>query len=770
MSRWLSRPVVAALTIALLLAVALPWAALADDISNNLDASVDATAEAMALTAGGTTGTTQLFVVPRNGDGKSGCNLTSSTTLVVAVASSNAAVATVSPTSVTFTSCGDQRQLAVTPLSQGSTTITLSQTSNTTTGTFNLQPATFAVNVSAPEPINTPPVVTVTGVTNGESYEIGAVPVAGCTVVDAEDTNETAIPVITGTLTHGLGAQTATCTYTDGGGLTASESATYSIVDTNAPVVTCDAADGLWHAANVSIACIASDSGSGLASAADASFSLSTSVGVGSETNNALTDTRTVCDNAGNCASAGPIASNLIDRKAPDVLCGFSDGLWHASDAEIGCTATDGGAGLADPADTSFVLSTNVPTDTEDADAATDSRLVADTVGNAATAGPVGGNKIDKKVPSVSPGDISDMTWRNTALSQAFTATDAGSGLADPGDAFFTLTATLESTRDGNGDIVPTTVSKTVADQVGNATTRSVSALIDLTAPRVQEGAASGTTGTNGWYTSSVTVDFTATDALAGLAAPLSGASDTFQQTTSGEGSSVTVASGAVADLAGNVNTGSTSASFKIDLTDPTSLTFTGGPAQGASYYFGTTPAAPTCAAEDAVSGIASCVVSGFSYAVGQHTLTATATDNAGRTATASLTYTVLAWTLSGFYQPVAMTPSGGAMVWNTVKGGSTVPLKFEIFMGAVDHSAVIASNELTDVAIVSSLAKQVTCNGGIEDTVDVVATGNTSMRYDATAGQFIYNWQTPKQAGKCYSLTLTTQDGSSLTAYFKLK
>jgi len=37
-------------------------------------------------------------------------------------------------------------------------------------------------------------------------------------------------------------------------------------------------------------------------------------------------------------------------------------------------------------------------------------------------------------------------------------------------------------------------------------------------------------------------------------------------------------------------------------------------------------------------------------------------------------------------------------------------------------------------------------------------------------AGQFIQNWQTPKLAGQCYMVTMTTQDNSKLKAYFKLK
>ena len=104
----------------------------ADDISNNLDASIDAVAEAMPLNVGGANGTTQLYVTPRNGDGKNGCNLTSSTALGLSVSSSNTAVATVSPSSVTFQSCGDTKTLTVTPHNHGSATISVSQTSNNT--------------------------------------------------------------------------------------------------------------------------------------------------------------------------------------------------------------------------------------------------------------------------------------------------------------------------------------------------------------------------------------------------------------------------------------------------------------------------------------------------------------------------------------------------------------------------------------------------------------------------------------------------------------
>jgi|SRR5215216_6674714 len=88
---------------------------------------------------------------------------------------------------------------------------------------------------------------------------------------------------------------------------------------------------------------------------------------------------------------------------------------------------------------------------------------------------------VDSIAPVVDPANVVNNTWRNTDLSQAFTANDGthGSGLADANDASFTLTASAESANAST----PTVVSKTVSDVAGNSTTRSVSAKIDLTDP-----------------------------------------------------------------------------------------------------------------------------------------------------------------------------------------------------------------------------------------------------------------------------------------------
>ncbi|GIG30131.1 PxKF domain-containing protein [Cellulomonas marina] len=66
--------------------------------------------------------------------------------------------------------------------------------------------------------------------------------------------------------------------------------------------------------------------------------------------------------------------------------------------------------------------------------------------------------------------------------------------------------------------------------------------------------------------------------------------------------------------------------------------------------------------------------------------------------------------------------------------------------------------------------ATRVGCtSGSAEDAVETTAAGGTSLRYDATAGRFVYNWKTPAQAGQCLEVTVGTRDGSNLTALFRL-
>jgi K319-like protein len=332
--------------------------------------------------------------------------------------------------------------------------------------------------------------------------------------------------------------------------------------------------------------------------------------------------------------------------------------------------------------------------------------------------------------------------WNNSDVTVTWDWFDAGVGIDE-------ANCPESTTSSGEGD--PIDLKAACSDLSGNGHIESYPVKVDKTKPTVSAAAISPPNG-NGWYRNDVTVHFTCDDNLSGFvedACPV-------DQTLSAEGSPVSSTAQAVSDKAGNLSDPSNLVNVNIDKTAP-GIDWDGDIDDGDSFYFGSVPAAPTCAATDGLSGPEDCAVTGYGDAVGNHTLTATAHDKAGNESKASRSYTVKAWTLAGFYQPVDM---GG--VSNTVKGGSTVPLKFEVF----------AANELTDVSVVDHfIVAKVACQGSSgEDPIEMVTTGGTSLRYDSLAGQFIQNWQTPKAAGTCYLVTMFTDDGSSLSANFKLK
>ncbi len=344
-------------------------------------------------------------------------------------------------------------------------------------------------------------------------------------------------------------------------------------------------------------------------------------------------------------------------------------------------------------------------------------------------------------VPTIS-GTLGANGWYVSNVTVTWSVTDPESAVTStPGCGPTTISS----------DTTGTTLTCT-ATSAGGTTSVPVTIKRDATPPTITYLGQNPAPNANGWNNTAVTLSWSCTDATSG---PVSA---TVSQTISTEGANQS-ATGTCTDTAGNTAS-DPQGGIDIDLTAPTDLTWIGGPDDGGAYYFGFVPAEPTCTATDALSGLAGCVVTGYGTTVGSHTLTATATDKADNVATAARTYTVLAWETYGFYRPVDPVP-----VVNTVKAGSTVPLKFEVFAGAL---------ELTDTAIVDTLTyRQVACNAFedmTESPVELTATGGTVLRYDWTAGQFIFNWKTPATPSKCYKTTLLLDDGSTISAYFKLK
>jgi hypothetical protein len=356
--------------------------------------------------------------------------------------------------------------------------------------------------------------------------------------------------------------------------------------------------------------------------------------------------------------------------------------------------------------------------------------------------------RVDKTRPAISADATTSPNahdWYNGNVTVHFTCTDGLSGIAAggcPGNQELNTEGTAVSS-----------TTQTVSDKADNVSDPSnvVTVSIDKTKPTISAAATSPPNG-NGWYKADVTVRFTCADNLSGFIADACPADESL----SAEGTAVASTAQTVSDKAGNASDPSNVVTVSIDKTSP-GINWAGDIDSGDSFFFGSVPDAPTCTATDALSGPEDCTVTGYYVTVGTHTLTAAGYDKAGNETRVERQYTVKAWTLSGFYQPVDM---GG--VWNIVKSGSTVPLKFEVH----------AANELTDVSAVDRFAvARISCLGASgEDAIEMVTTGGTSLRYDSTGGQFIQNWQTPKAAGTCYLVTMWTDDGSSLAANFKLK
>ena len=297
-----------------------------------------------------------------------------------------------------------------------------------------------------------------------------------------------------------------------------------------------------------------------------------------------------------------------------------------------------------------------------------------------------------------------------------------------------------------------TTVNCSATDAAGNSSSASFSVSVVDTTPPVVTVPGNITAEATGPSGAAVSFSASASDIVDGAITP-----------------SCSPASGSIFPLGtttitcsatdSHSNTGSANFTVKIQdttaptLTLPSNMTVPATSPAGAVVTF-------SASATDIVDGsvtVNCSPASGSTFAPGTTTVSCSATDAAGNIANGSFTVSVK-FQLSGFFQPVDMTG-----IYNTVKGGSTVPLKFEVFAG---------STELTSTSVVVSFVQtKIACDTSATiDEIEVTSTGGTSLRYDTTGGQFIQNWQTPRAAGTCYRVTMTTQDGSSLVALFKLK
>jgi hypothetical protein len=207
-------------------------------------------------------------------------------------------------------------------------------------------------------------------------------------------------------------------------------------------------------------------------------------------------------------------------------------------------------------------------------------------------------------------------------------------------------------------------------------------------------------------------------------------------------------------------------ASISYTVAAPPTAAIT-SPGSGGTYAMGqSVPTSFSCADSTYGPGIASCTDAAGSTSpgmlntstVGNFTYTVTATSQDGQVGTASISYSVV-YDFSGFVAPVANPPGV-----NVGHAGRTYPLKWQLTNASGQYISALSAVSSVSYQSLSCSSLSSTSSDSITST-----TGGTSLRYDAAANQYVYNWETPSAPG-CYRLNLTLNSGQVFNANFNLR
>ena len=170
---------------------------------------------------------------------------------------------------------------------------------------------------------------------------------------------------------------------------------------------------------------------------------------------------------------------------------------------------------------------------------------------------------------------------------------------------------------------------------------------------------------------------------------------------------------------------------------------------------------AATCTATDSGSGLdGGCVVTlsgGTANGVGTFNYTATARDKAGNTTTQSGTYKVV-YRFDGFLQPINDTAHQVGASTSIFKAGSTVPVKFQLKRA---DGTVVQGGGLPIWEVPTKGSSTIAAVN--ESAYSAPADSSSTYRWDATAQQYIFNYNTATtQVGNYWRIGVKLDDGQT--------
>jgi hypothetical protein len=344
-------------------------------------------------------------------------------------------------------------------------------------------------------------------------------------------------------------------------------------------------------------------------------------------------------DLAGNTASASVTLN--IDLTAPVIVPSLSPPAnsfgWNNSNVTVSFACSDALSGVATcAAPVSFAA---------EGAGQVASGAAIDRAGNSASASAT--VNIDKTPPAImaaispAPDARGIVTLPSTgAATVTFTCADTGSGIAScPSPIQVNVLGANQ------------TFSGTAADKAGNTAVASITFSVEA-APLAVSASSAPAANANGWNNTAVTVSYQCTGGVPPIQCPAS-------QTVSTEGASQSVSATAI-DAAGQ--TASATAVLKIDLTPP-AISASVSPNPAANGVVNATSATVTFTCSDALSGVLTCPSPVTVTTTGLQTISGTAVDQAGNTASASLHFTLQP------FPPLVVTataaPVANAAGWN---------------------------------------------------------------------------------------------------------